>query len=83
VCWQGYALVHNASLCPDLGYYYPANDATKGAQQVLSAIDLHDAHASWYRERQRTTIGRFLPDNPQLVATYSALLDDLMRGPIR
>lgn len=83
VCWQGYALVHNAALCPELGYYYPANDATKGAQQVLIALDQHDAHASWYRERQRTMIGRFLPDNPQLVATYSALLDDLVRKPIR
>jgi hypothetical protein len=27
VCWQGYPLVHNASLCDDLGYYYRDNDA--------------------------------------------------------
>lgn len=83
VCWQGYALVHNATLCDDLGYYYPGNDVTKGAQQVLAALDMHDAHASWYRERQRTAIGRFLPDNQQLIMTYSALIDDLMRRPIR
>lgn len=83
VCWQGYALVHNASLCPDLGYYYPDNDATAGAQQVLNVLDHHDTQASWYRERQRTMIGRFLPDNPQLVATYRALLDDLLRRTIR
>lgn len=82
-CWQGYALVHNASLCPDLGYYYPDNDATKGAQQVLAALDQHDAHASWYRENQRTMIARYLPDHPQLVATYDALLEDLLRRPLR
>ena len=31
VCWQGYPLVHNASLAPDLGYYYPDNDVQQGA----------------------------------------------------
>ncbi|WP_275426077.1 MULTISPECIES: DUF2827 family protein [Paraburkholderia] len=51
VCWQGYALVHNATLCADLGYYYRDNDATHGAQQVFSARDTHDAQASSYRVR--------------------------------
>lgn len=77
VCWQGYALVHNAHLCSDLGYYYRDNDAEEGARRLIEAIDTHDAHASWYRERQRTEIARYLPDNRQLVATYTALLDDL------
>lgn len=82
-CWQGYALVHNASLCTDLGYYYPGNDVEEGARRTIEAIDMHDAQASWYRERQRTFIARYLPDNRQLVATYGALLDDLTRKPIR
>lgn len=83
VCWQGYALVHNATLCDDLGYYYNGNDATQGARQLLDALDGHDAQASSYRERQRTAIGRFLPDNPRLVSTYTALIDDLIRRPAR
>ncbi|WP_027797855.1 DUF2827 domain-containing protein [Paraburkholderia acidipaludis] len=83
VCWQGYALVHNAHLCSDLGYYYRDNDAEEGARRLIEAIDTHDAHASWYRERQRTEIARYLPDNRQLVATYTALLDDLRARPLR
>jgi hypothetical protein len=83
VAWQGYALVHNAHLCADLGYYYRDNDAHEGARRLIEAIDTHDAHASWYRERQRTEIARYLPDNRQLVATYAALLDDLMARPLR
>ncbi|WNC92666.1 DUF2827 family protein [Paraburkholderia sp. FT54] len=75
--------MHNATLCADLGYYYRDNDATQGAQQVLAALDTHDAQASSYRVRQRALIGRFSPNDPQLVAAYSALLDDLMRRPIR
>ncbi|MGF6767440.1 hypothetical protein P3T24_007804 [Paraburkholderia sp. GAS33] len=83
VCWQGYALVHNAHLCADLGYYYRGNDVEEGARRLVEALEMHDAHASWYRERQRTAIARFLPDNAGLVATYGALLDDLMRRPLR
>lgn len=83
VCWQGYPLVHNATLCPDLGYYYHANDVDDGARRVIEVIETHDAQASWYREQQRTLIARYLPDDRQLVATYGALLDDLLRRPIR
>ena len=83
VCWQGYALVHNAHLCADLGYYYHGNDAQDGARRLIEAIDTHDAHASWYRERQRTEIARYLPQSRQLVATYASLLDDLMARPVR
>ncbi|MEM5438430.1 DUF2827 domain-containing protein [Paraburkholderia diazotrophica] len=83
VCWQGYPLVHNALLCRDLGYYYEGNDVDDGARRVDEVIDTHDAHASWYREHQRSLIARYLPNDHQLVATYAALLDDLMRAPIR
>ncbi|WP_322015165.1 DUF2827 family protein, partial [Paraburkholderia sp. J12] len=71
------------SLCPDLGYYYESSDVEAGARRLVEAITTHDNQAGWYRERQRTLIGRHLPDNPQVVATYAALLDDLMRKPIR
>jgi hypothetical protein len=79
VCWQGYPLIHNASLCPDLGYYYEGSDVETGARRLIDAIATHDMQAGWYRERQRTLIARYLPDNPQVVASYAALLDDLMK----
>lgn len=83
VCWQGYPLVHNATLCTDLGYYYESNDAEAGARRVVEAIEGHDAQAAAYRARQRQTIGRYLPDDRQLVAAYSVLLDKLTRRPLR
>jgi hypothetical protein len=83
VCWQGYPLVHNATLCADLGYYYRDNDVHDGARRVIEAIDTHDAQCASYRERQRALIGRYMPDSPQLVATYSALLEALVYRPIR
>jgi hypothetical protein len=83
VCWLGYPLVHNASLCDDLGYYYRDSDAEQGARRVIEVIDTHDAQALRYRERQRALIDRYLPDNERLVMTYAVLLDELMARPIR
>lgn len=83
VCWQGYALVHNAHLCADLGYYYKDNEVDEGARCLIDAIETHDAQASQYRERQRAQIARYLPDNHQLVSTYDTLLSELMARPVR
>lgn len=82
VCWQGYPLVHNASLCPDLGYYYPGNDVPEGCRQLVRAIDSHDAQWLEYRERQRSAIARFLPGDAAMTRRYGELLDALMRSPI-
>jgi hypothetical protein len=83
VCWQGYPLVHNATLCNDLGYYYAGHDAAAGAQQLNAVIDNHDANAVSYRDRQRALIERYLPDNSNVVSTYSALLESLVQAPMR
>lgn len=80
VCWQGYPLVHNAHLCADLGYYYRGNDIDEGCERLLQALEQHDADAGAYRERQRDSIARFLPSNPQVTAAYSGLLESLVRS---
>ena len=63
--------------------YYEGNDADEGARRVVEAIETHDARASWYCEQQRGLIARYLPEDRQLVATYAALLDDLLARPVR
>ena len=81
VCWQGYPLVHNAHLVFDLGYYYPGNDVQAGCARLLEAIAQHDGNALTYRARQRESIARFFPDNPQVTQKYEALLTQLMNMP--
>ncbi|MDR5809923.1 DUF2827 domain-containing protein [Caballeronia sp. LZ019] len=83
VCWQGYPLVHNATLCPDLGYYYQANDLNEGARRLLQAVEEHDVQLEQYREKQRPRIARFLPESDALIRDYSTLLDSLLQRPIR
>ena len=83
VCWQGYALVHNAHLCPDLGYYYRDNDVSDGAAQLGRAIREHDANADAYRHQQRELIRRYLPETPAVTAQYTQLLEELIARPAR
>jgi len=82
-CWQGYPLVHNAHLVPELGYYYAGNDVRAGARRLREAMAGHAADAAGYLQRQRERIGRFLPDAPGLVGHYGVLLDELVRRPAR
>jgi hypothetical protein len=83
VCWQGYPLVHNAALCPDLGYYYRDNDVREGTAQLLDALDSHDDHWEAYRDAQRAAIARHLPGNRMLTQRYGELLAGLMQSPIK
>ncbi len=80
---SGYPLVHNAALCPDLGYYYKGNDVNAGAARLREVIDGHDADHAGYRARQRALITRYLPDNATLVMRYAELLDELVARPAR
>jgi hypothetical protein len=74
VCWQGYPLVHNATMCRDLGYYYEGNDVDAGRDVLLGALERHDSDAASYAARQREAIARFLPSNREVVARYDSLL---------
>ncbi|WGS46019.1 DUF2827 domain-containing protein [Burkholderia sp. JSH-S8] len=78
VCWQGYPLVHNASLAPDLGYYYPDNDVQQGANALLRALHEHDDHWQSYARRQREILRRYTAENPILVTAYDDLLAQLI-----
>ena len=82
-CWLGYPLVHNAELCRDLGFYYAGHDVAAGAAMLGQAISLLGASAQAeqeaisYRNYQRASIARFLPNSGQLQAQYDNLLSQL------
>ena len=82
-CWQGYPLVHNAHLCPELGYYYEGNDVKGGSDRLLEVLANHDEQADAYRSRQRALIDRYLPGNAAVTASYNDLLVGLRLRPAR
>ncbi|WP_051064766.1 DUF2827 domain-containing protein [Xanthomonas sp. SHU 166] len=82
VCWQGYPLIHNAALCPELGYYYEGNDIEQGRHQLVRAVVGHDRRWLDYLARQREVIGAYCADNPRLAAEYDELLFGLYKTPL-
>ena len=74
VCWLGYPFVHNAEMCPELGYYYQGNDVLAGAEQLLLTLEHHDESAPEYVQRQRKHLLNYTAANPVLVSTYDALI---------
>ena len=77
VCWNGYALVHNAHLCNEVGYFYPGNDVSEGARQLVQALAHHNDDWEAYRVRQRHAISPFLATHEPLIARYDELLGAL------
>ena len=80
-CWQGFPLIHNASLIDELGYYYPGHDLDVAASQLCAVLEDHDEHWQDYRDRQRHLIQRFLATDQSLVDTYDDLLAALVSTP--
>ncbi|AOJ04968.1 MULTISPECIES: DUF2827 domain-containing protein [Burkholderia] len=78
VCWQGYPLVHNAHLVPDIGYYYPDNDVQAGTETLMRVLREHDDDWEGYAARQRSLLRRYTSKNPALVAEYDTLLANLV-----
>ncbi len=74
-CWLGYPLVHNAALCPLLGFYYDGFDLQSGVQQLSLAMKVGDANS--YRQRQRELVLPWMATNPQVLAKYAQLIGEL------
>lgn len=77
VCWLGYPLVHNASYCRNLGYYYEGFDVDEAARRLREAIDTHDGRHTRYLREQRRRIAPFLATDPKNIAAYDQLIDQL------
>jgi hypothetical protein len=79
LAWMGWAIVHNAYLCKDVGYYYEGFDYENGGNVLSDVINNHDANAEAYLQRNRMAIDRFLPTNLELQEKYKKLIMDVMK----
>jgi len=76
--WMGAPVVHNANLCPDLGYYYNGFEMHAAADMVEEAIKSHPTDET-YLERSREIIKRYTHNNKNLVEQYNMLIDNVMK----
>jgi len=79
VAWMGWPLIHNGSMCQDIGYYYPGFDISKGQESLQKVLTSHNSDVD-YLERNRTAIKRYTIDNPQLLKDYEVLINNLLNN---
>ena len=78
LAWMGWPIVHNASLCKDVGYYYEGYNYDAGAEMVKNAVLTHDDNVEEYTKRNRAVINRYLPTNKYLQEQYKTLINQLL-----
>jgi hypothetical protein len=80
VAWMGWPLVHNGSMCQDIGYYYEGFDGDGACQRIDEMINSHNDNYQQYLEKNRVAIKRFTGDNPKLVEQYKELVEDVLNN---
>jgi hypothetical protein len=76
----GYPVLHNASMCKDLGYYYESSDTEDGAKKLDYILTKHDKNIEEYDRRNDLVLQRYHADNMDLVRTYDKLIENLFKG---
>ena len=77
LAWMGWPIVHNASLCKDIGYYYEDFDYNMGGDVLQQVILTHETNKDEYLKKNRQIIDRYLPTNLDLQNKYKKLIEDL------
>ena len=74
---MGWPLVHNASLCKDIGYYYEEFNYKQGGEKVVEAFKNHTSNLDNYIIKNRKAIDQYLTTNKELQNRYIKLISEL------
>jgi len=77
LAWMGWPIVHNASLCKDVGYYYTGFDYEMGGKILNEVMMIHEKEKDKYLIKNRQIIDRYLPSNKELQKKYKKLIDKI------
>jgi hypothetical protein len=75
----GYPLVHNSSELDGNGYFYRNEDIVECANQILYAATHHNKTINTYMEKGRTYLKKIDPENKDVGAIYSQLINEGIR----
>jgi hypothetical protein len=79
LAWMGWPIVHNASLCKDVGYYYDQFNYFEGGNKILECIENHDKNMDEYINKNRKSIDKYLASNKDLQQKYKNLINELFQ----
>jgi hypothetical protein len=77
LAWMGWPILHNASLCKDVGYYYEEFNYEEGAEKLNEILLTHETNKTEYLNNNRKIIDRYLPSNIELQNQYRILIENL------
>jgi hypothetical protein len=77
MAWMGWPIVHNASLCKDVGYYYDQFNYEEGGNKLIDCLNNHDKNINEYMIRNRQAIDKYLTTNKELQEKYKILISNL------
>lgn len=78
LAWMGYPIIHNASLCSDIGYYYADFNYNDGSEILSLVIQGHDEYLKEYTFENRKILNRYLPENKELQQKYIDLIMEVL-----
>lgn len=79
VAWMGWPIVHNGSLCQDVGYYYEGFDGDVAVEKIGEVIKTHNNNYEEYLKLNREIIKRYTKENEVLVNQYKELIENLLQ----
>ena len=77
LAWMGWPILHNASLCKDVGYYYEGFNYYEGSELLNHILTNHEANANEYLIKNRKIIDVYIPTNKSLQEKYKNLIENL------
>jgi hypothetical protein len=80
---MGYPLLHNMEYLKDLGYYYEGSDTKQAGELLCYILEHHDDNIDEYNRKNSLVLQRYMSTNPQLIASYDVLLQDLFDNAMR
>ena len=79
LAWMGWPILHNASLCKDIGYYYEEFDYDSACEKLNDIIINHEQNSDYYLKKNREKIDCYLPTNKELQNKYRQLIENLFK----
>ena len=80
VAWMGYPIVHNGSMCQDVGYYYEGFDGDMAIEKIDEMIKNHNKNHKEYLLKNRDVIKRYTKENQTLVDQYRELVENVLNN---
>ena len=80
VAWMGYPMVHNGSMCQDVGYYYEGFDGDSAIEKIGEVIETHNQNYESYLTTNRKIIKRYTSQNENLVIQYKELVESVINN---